>query len=282
MAKKESVEKKRCFVIGPIGSQESPERAEADWLLDDLIRPVLEGEKFGYKVTRADEIAEPGLITDQIISNILEADLIIADLTRQNANAFYELGVAHAYGKPVVHMAEFDETLPFDVQNYRAVKYSRKRIGEWQKAKSDLEKQVAEIVAPRFKTSNPVTAAIGFRDLAESGDTKDQLLANLSQQVERLATKVENISSSQSLAGRYDLSPEAQLRRLARPLGEQNSLLFDDLTTDQRRDRSITRLVLKRLADENRNRVMGSDDPSVDLDNPDKKSKDVEEPDSGS
>src|SRR5262249_11205482 len=32
---------KHCFVIGPIGDEGSPERGHADWLLDDIILPVL-------------------------------------------------------------------------------------------------------------------------------------------------------------------------------------------------------------------------------------------------
>ena len=50
---------KSCFVVGPIGNNDSDVRKFADWLLRGIIEPVLEGE-FGYEVKRADEIAEPG------------------------------------------------------------------------------------------------------------------------------------------------------------------------------------------------------------------------------
>ena len=46
---------KSCFVVGPIGNNDSDVRKFADWLLRGIIEPVLEGE-FGYEVKRADEM----------------------------------------------------------------------------------------------------------------------------------------------------------------------------------------------------------------------------------
>jgi hypothetical protein len=60
-------------------------------LLRYIIRPALSDE---YRVKRADEDALPGSITDQMIRDIDQAQLILADLSNLNPNAFYELGVA--------------------------------------------------------------------------------------------------------------------------------------------------------------------------------------------
>jgi hypothetical protein len=106
---------KTCFVVGPIGKLDSPERIAADWLLHFVIRPVLE-EAFGFKVIRADEVAQPGLITDQIIALVIDADLVVADLTDHNANAFYELAIRHMVQRPTIHMIRADQALPFRYQ----------------------------------------------------------------------------------------------------------------------------------------------------------------------
>ncbi len=109
-----STKRPLCFVIGPIGEDNSKERRHADYLLHGIIKHVLEAEEFGYTVKRADEDAYPGMISDRMISDIFNADLVVADLTDLNANAFYELGIRHSAEKPTIHLARADTKLPFD------------------------------------------------------------------------------------------------------------------------------------------------------------------------
>lgn len=93
-----------AFVICPIGEPDSDSRRRADQILKHVIEPaVLE---CGYKALRADKISEPGIITSQIITHILNDALIVADLTGHNPNVFYELAVRHAIKKPVVQIIQ--------------------------------------------------------------------------------------------------------------------------------------------------------------------------------
>jgi hypothetical protein len=69
-------------------------------ILKYLIRPVC--KQMGYITKRADEINEPGLITKKVIIKLINSDLVIADLTGHNPNAFYELALRHATGKPII------------------------------------------------------------------------------------------------------------------------------------------------------------------------------------
>ena len=95
---------KSCFVVGPIGDDDTEDRIHADWLLEEIIQPVFD-EKFSeYRVERADRITIPGRSDAQVISALLDADLVIADLTTLNPNAFYEIGIRHMTQKPVIHM----------------------------------------------------------------------------------------------------------------------------------------------------------------------------------
>ena len=68
---------------------------------------------------RADQIAEPGQITTQIIEHLLRDDLVITDLTGHNPNVFYELSLRHAIAKPVVQMGGIP--LPFDIHASRTL-----------------------------------------------------------------------------------------------------------------------------------------------------------------
>jgi hypothetical protein len=69
-----------CFVVGPIGKDGSIERKHSELLLHALIKHVLMADEFGYAVKRADEDADPGMIGDRVVSDIIHADLVIADL----------------------------------------------------------------------------------------------------------------------------------------------------------------------------------------------------------
>src|SRR3546814_9033715 len=102
MTKKPEV--KHCFVIGPIGSEGSETRIAADWLLNGIVKPVM--DNFAFLVRRADEIPEPGMIDSQVIKSVHDADLVVADLSKHNAKAFYELAIRHMVEKPVIHMIE--------------------------------------------------------------------------------------------------------------------------------------------------------------------------------
>ena len=81
---------KICFVISPIGEPSSSTRRKSDQVLRHIIRPAVEP---AYRAVRADEIAEPGLITSQIMQHVIEDDLVISDLTDLNPNVLYELAV---------------------------------------------------------------------------------------------------------------------------------------------------------------------------------------------
>ena len=57
----------------------------------------------------------PGLITAQVIQNLVEWELVIADLSEHNPNVFYELAVRHALKKPIVQLIQAGQKIPFDV-----------------------------------------------------------------------------------------------------------------------------------------------------------------------
>jgi hypothetical protein len=65
---------KRCFVIAPIGEKDSETRKRSDTVLRYIIRPTL--KRFSYEVVRADEIAEPGLITNQVVERLRDDALV--------------------------------------------------------------------------------------------------------------------------------------------------------------------------------------------------------------
>jgi len=112
-----------CFVIAPIGEPRTETRRKTDGLLDEAIRPVIEDTDIGLDVVAPHEIAEAGSIPKQVIQRLLEAELVVADLTDLNPNVMYELAVRHAKGRPVVPIAEKGTSLPFDITTERTILY---------------------------------------------------------------------------------------------------------------------------------------------------------------
>ncbi|WP_449245889.1 hypothetical protein [Desulfarculus baarsii] len=115
--------KKSCFVVMPIGNV-----GDGNY---DHFKAVFEHIKqivgaCGYAVDRADDTRRPGAITKDIITKLVEFDLVIADLTCLNPNVFYELGIRHAFrgsGTIMILDENKTETIPFDLSAYRVLKY---------------------------------------------------------------------------------------------------------------------------------------------------------------
>jgi hypothetical protein len=108
-----------CFVITPIGNDDSDERKHADTVLRHLIEPVL--REMRISAVRSDRIAKPGIITKQIIEYIAYSRICVADLSFNNPNAFYELGVRHALKLSTIQIIRKGDRIPFDVSQGRTI-----------------------------------------------------------------------------------------------------------------------------------------------------------------
>lgn len=114
-----------------------------DDLYREVIRPVCENS--GFQVERADDVFRPGIILQDIINSLLDSDLVIAEVTPPNPNVFYELGYAHALGKPTVLLARRGGELPFDISGYRVIFYDDS-IGGKPQVETTLDKHLTNIM----------------------------------------------------------------------------------------------------------------------------------------
>ncbi|MGG7671810.1 family 16 glycoside hydrolase [Pseudomonas sp. WC2] len=104
-----------CFVV----MQFTP---DFNILYNDVIKPLC--EEFGYRVIRGDDFYTSGQILEDITSSINSSALIIADVTPDNPNVFYEVGYAHGIGKPTILLSDRTRTrLPFDISGFRTLFY---------------------------------------------------------------------------------------------------------------------------------------------------------------
>jgi hypothetical protein len=107
----------KIFVLMPFGD------SRLNYIFFNHIKDPLEED--GHTVIRVDDFVRGTSILDDILKCIKDADLIIAELTGNNLNVYYELGRAHGYGKEnIIQICQMKpEQLPFDIRGIRTIQY---------------------------------------------------------------------------------------------------------------------------------------------------------------
>jgi hypothetical protein len=122
--------KKTCFVVMGFGNKvdfETGRTLDLDASYKNLIKPAI--EEAGLECIRADEITHSGNINVPMYEHILTADVVVADVSTANCNAFYELGVRHALRPSTTIIISEDKfKFPFDIAQIAIQKY--KHLGE--------------------------------------------------------------------------------------------------------------------------------------------------------
>jgi hypothetical protein len=88
---------------------------------EDHIKSVC--KSMGISCKRADDFFGASEIIQDIWSAISLCRCVIADCTGRNPNVFYEIGIAHTLGKPVILITQREEDVPFDIRHIRFLKY---------------------------------------------------------------------------------------------------------------------------------------------------------------
>jgi tetratricopeptide (TPR) repeat protein len=116
-----------AFVAMPFGSKPGRDGQSIDFnrVFDEYIGPAL--EEAGLTVFRADQEVRAGDIRTDMFQELLIADLVVADLTIDNPNVWYELGVRHAlHARGVVLVSGGRVTTAFDLYTDRKLRYGLK------------------------------------------------------------------------------------------------------------------------------------------------------------
>lgn len=146
-------ETKKCFVLMPFDNSYKE-------IYTDVYKVVCKNHNI--ECWRVDEISRPGSITKDIVEGILDADIVIADLTSRNPNVFYELGIAHSVGNKTIMTAQSIEDVPFDIASYRVILYEQTITGA-KELKSKLDSSITELLKALDQTNNPLQEALSGR-----------------------------------------------------------------------------------------------------------------------
>ena len=163
-------EKGTCFVVMGFGKKtdfETGRVLDLDRSYRYLIKPAVEAA--GLKCIRADEVVHSGMIDVPMYELLLEADIVVADLSTSNRNAIYELGVRHAlrpYTTVIIAEEQMLKSPLFDLNHivFRAYRHLGEDIGvsEANRFTSELTKAIKDILAikPTPKPDSPIYTLI--------------------------------------------------------------------------------------------------------------------------
>lgn len=104
----------QCFVIMPFDGKFVTE-------YDRVIKPAV--EEAGLECVRGDQIFAKAQIMADVWRSIRQSRAVLAELTDKNANVVYELGLAHAIGKPAIIITRTEADVPFDLKALRYIYY---------------------------------------------------------------------------------------------------------------------------------------------------------------
>jgi hypothetical protein len=191
-------EPKRVFVVSPIGSPGDDTYKKAAYALKFIFKRALPAPE--WDVHRADEGKLSDSIGQHVIRSIMEAHLVIADLTGHNPNVFYELAVAHAARKPVVHLISKGERLPFDVFDQRTIHYDITDLESVEEAVEEVRAYADAVLSKANEVVNPLTNYEVFDRIRAGGASgegaRDDVAELLAQMLARLTNLEQAVSDS--------------------------------------------------------------------------------------
>lgn len=133
----------------PISDNENYSNGHFNRVYEFIIKPAC--EIAGFLPIRADEVVTTNYIALDIIKRIIESDMAICDLSSQNPNVMYELGIRQAFNKPVTFIKDNITKRIFDIQGFRDLEYDTTlRIDNV----NIIKEQLAETLTQTYENKN--------------------------------------------------------------------------------------------------------------------------------
>lgn len=202
------MKEKNCYVMMPYGSGDEERERRFLGIFESIIKPAARACGFDdAHILRQDHTGEPGVITNRIITNIANADILIADLTGANPNVYYELGISHVFHKcatVIIMDRDSDQNIKFDLSGVSYVKYST-NLGDLQASIAGIAEAIKVRQSGSAATDSPVhevieSLPVRLIDLLDGTSTQAE--------AQRSAKLEKEISRLRSLCRDHGINPE--------------------------------------------------------------------------
>lgn len=115
-----------CLVIMPFSDPKGYEQGHFRKIYDQILAPAI--EQAGYAPHRIDENSESTMIHGKLLDQLINAPMVLCDISSKNPNVLYELGIRHAFDKPVVLVQEKGQDRIFDIAGLTTTEYRKERL----------------------------------------------------------------------------------------------------------------------------------------------------------
>lgn len=176
------VKKKLGFVIMPFSATKRCSTEEWTEIFENIHKPAIIGSRLGYKCERS-KIRTGAFIKD-ILMQLNQADVVLADLTDMNPNVFYELGVRHTLRTRTILVSQTMDDVPSDLKQYGVITYNTTPNGVTE-YKKEISKILKDIRNNPDRQDNPVSDYLNLKtivtDLSEAKTIEKKLIALVSE-----------------------------------------------------------------------------------------------------
>lgn len=148
------VKKKLCFVIMPFSSTNRCTSEQWTEIFNNVHKPAVTGSRLGYRCVRSN--IRTGAFIKDILMQLNQADVVLADLTDMNPNVFYELGVRHTLRNRTILVSQTMDDVPSDLRQYGVITYETTPNGVVE-YKKNLNNLLRDIRDDPDRADNPVS-----------------------------------------------------------------------------------------------------------------------------
>ncbi|WP_073087673.1 hypothetical protein [Winogradskyella jejuensis] len=162
-----------------------------------LIKPAC--EQANYEPLRADDVKKTNYIAIDVVRRIIESDMVICDLSSQNPNVLYELGIRQAFDKPVVLIKDSKTKRIFDIQGFRDFEYDETlRVDSVQEDIKKLTEIIYSTTKNEIEDVNSLVSLLSIKS-ASLGESKEispesKLILNSLSEIEKRLSSMEDLA----------------------------------------------------------------------------------------
>ncbi len=192
-----------CFVIMPYGKDEREKKAYLR-IYKFLIESV--AKELGLTCKRSDLEGQGGHIISNVVEDLSDADIVIADISGLNWNVAYELGIRHTFRKNgTILMCNDSTEIPTDIKAQNIVFYPTDWLDSMEEICEQLKKAIENCISGLTVNDSPIHEKYAFlpenivRNFSESASDKpikDTLMGLLENELSAIHKKIEDIGSS--------------------------------------------------------------------------------------
>ncbi len=147
----EATETPICFVVMPISDHSDYAPGHFARVFEDILKPACTAA--GFKAVIASEVKQTNIIHLDILQKLLEAPMVLCDLSSRNPNVLFELGLRQAFDKPIAIIQEEGTPQIFDTNLLRYTEYRRQL--DYRQVLEDQKRVTDAIVATRDAQDDP-------------------------------------------------------------------------------------------------------------------------------